>query len=61
MVIQHLDRSGNTVLFRRFNRRDWKHERYGFYWDEKLPESERLTINGDTFVHWYDCIPEMVL
>ena len=53
---QFLDRSGRTVLWRRFNRDDWAIDRYGKKWSELLPENERLTVNGQTYVHWYDCL-----
>ena len=53
---QFLDRSGRTVLWRRFNRDDWAIDSYGKKWSELLPENERLTVNGETYVHWYDCI-----
>ncbi len=46
---------------RRFNRNDWQPESYGKPWTELLPDSERLTINGETFVHWYDCITDYIL
>ena len=51
-----LDRNGRTVLWRRFNRDDWAMNRYGKKWSEILPENERLTVNGQTYVHWYDCL-----
>ncbi|MBQ8081519.1 MAG: sigma-70 family RNA polymerase sigma factor [Clostridia bacterium] len=54
---QYLDRDGHTVLWRRFNADNWQQERYGESWSELLPGNERLTINGQTFVHWYDCLP----
>ena len=57
----YLDRNGRTVLWRRFNRDDWKMERYGQRWTEKLPENERLTVNGEVYVHWYDCICDSIL
>ncbi|MDD6034258.1 MAG: sigma-70 family RNA polymerase sigma factor [Oscillospiraceae bacterium] len=53
---QFLDQSGRTVLWRRFNRNDWKAQQYGGRWTELLPDMERLTVNGETYVHWYDCI-----
>ena len=53
---QYLDREGRTVLWRRFNRDDWAVDRYGKKWSELLPENERLTVNGQTYVHWYDCL-----
>lgn len=58
---QYLDRKGRTVLWRRFNRNDWKVQPGSPTWSEKLPENERLTINGETYVHWYDCITDYIL
>ena len=59
---QYLDRNGRTILWRRFNRDDWAIERFGGkLWSEKLPDNERLTINGETYVHWYDCITDYIL
>lgn len=58
---QFIDRNGKTVLWRRFNADDWKHEHYGRTWSEMLPYSETLTINGKTYVHWYDCITSYIL
>ena len=55
---QFLDRNGRTVLWRRFNRDDWNFSRYGKLWTELLPDNERVTVNGRTFVHWYDCITD---
>ncbi len=53
---QFLNHDGQTLLWRRFNRDDWALDRYGKKWSELLPENERLTVNGQTYVHWYDCI-----
>lgn len=58
---QFLDQNGRTILWRRFNRDDWALERYGKPWSELLPDNERLTINGRTYVHWYDCITDYIL
>ena len=58
---QFLDQTGRTVLWRRFNRNDWAYDRYGKLWTELLPENERLTVNGETYVHWYDCITDHIL
>ena len=58
---QFLDRNGRTVLWRRFNRNDWAIECYGTLWNERLPDNERLTVNGKTYVHWYDCITDYIL
>ncbi len=57
---QFLDKSGRTVLWRRFNRDDLHKRRFGKLWSEMLPENQRLTVNGVTYVHWYDCITDHV-
>ena len=49
---QYLDRSGHTVLWRRFNRDDWA----GKCWSELLPNNEQIVVNGQRYVHWYDCL-----
>ena len=28
---------------------------------EMLPDNERLTVNGEIYVHWYDCISDYIL
>ena len=58
---QYLDRSGKTILWRRFNRNDWMQETYKRLWTELLPENERITVDGATYVHWYDCITDYIL
>lgn len=59
---QYIDRNGRTVLWRRFNHDRWAMDRFGGKsWSEKLPDNERLTINGETYVHWYDCITDYIL
>ena len=58
---QYVDQNGRTVLWRRFNRDDWAIDRFGGKpWSEKFPDNERLTINGETYVHWYDCISDYI-
>lgn len=57
----YLDKNGKTVLWRRFNKDDWAFNRYQQKWSEKLPENERLYVNGETYVHWYNCITDYVL
>ena len=58
---QYIDRNGRTVLWRRFNRDDWATDRFGGKrWSEKLPDNEKITINGETYVHWYDCISDYI-
>ena len=59
---QFVDQNGRTILWRRFNRDDWAINRFGGKpWSEKLPDNERITINGQTYVHWYDCISDYIL
>lgn len=58
---QFIDQHGRTVLWRRFNANDWKHDRYGKTWSEMLPDSDQLIINGKVYVHWYDCITSYIL
>ncbi|HNY84053.1 MAG TPA: sigma-70 family RNA polymerase sigma factor [Anaerolineaceae bacterium] len=57
---QFLDKHGRTVLWRRFNRDDW-HVKDGKLWSQRLPENQRYAINGQTYVHWYDCISDYIL
>ncbi len=58
---QFLDQNGRTILWRRFNRDDWAFHHFGKRWTEILPDNERVTINGQTYVHWYDCITDYIL
>lgn len=59
---QYVDQSGRTVLWRRFNHDNWAIDRFGGKpWSEKLPDNERITVNGELYVHWYDCISDYVL
>ena len=58
---QYLDKNGRTILWRRFNRNDWSKERYKKNWTEILPDNERITVNGEVYVHWYDCITDYIL
>lgn len=57
----YIDKNGRTILWRRFNRNDWAIKRYGKMWTEMLPGNERITINGETYVHWYDCVSDYIL
>ena len=58
---QYLDKDGRTILWRRFNKNNWAYNRYEKLWTEMLPKNETLTINGETYVHWYDCITDYIL
>ena len=57
---QYLDNNGRTVLWRRFNKNDWAYQRYGKLWTDMLPENDRLTVNGEIYVHWYDCVSNYI-
>ena len=59
--LQFIDKNGKTVLWRRFNRNDWAFNRYGKLWTEMLPESEKIVVNGETYVNWYDCITDYII
>ena len=58
---QFLDENGRTILWRRFNHDTWTIERYGTPWSQRLPENETLMVNGEPYVHWYDCITDYIL
>ncbi len=60
-IEQYIDKNGRTILWRRFNKNDWAYKKHGKTWEEMLPDSEKLTINGETYVHWYDCITDYIL
>lgn len=53
--LQFIDRDGRTLLWQRYNRDDWELVRYGKRWSELLPDNDRITVDGVTYVHWYDC------
>ena len=56
-------RSGQLILFRRYNGRLWATKGASPYsgqtWDKRFPQNQRLTINGAVFVHWYDCLTDV--
>lgn len=57
----YLDQDGRTVLWRRFNKDDWALKHFGpKRWSERLPENERLIVNGQVYVHWYDCVTDRI-
>lgn len=58
----YIDENGRTVLWRRFNSDDWAIGHFGGKkWSEKLPDNEKLTVDGKVYVHWYDCITDYIL
>ena len=60
-VESYIDNNGRTVLWRRYNRNDWCFDKIGQLWSEKLPESKQIKINGELYVHYYDCISDYIL
>ena len=58
---QFIDANGRTVLWRRFNRDNWNLKMYKQPWGKKLPNNEQLTVNGEMYVHWYDCITDYIM
>ena len=61
VIEQYIDRNGRTILWRRFNKNDWAFKRYGKTWEEMLPKNEKLIINNEVFIHWFDCITDYIL
>lgn len=59
--LQYIDKNGRTVLWRRFNRNDWCINKYGKLWTEMLPENDTITVNGQVYVNWYDCITDYII
>ena len=57
---QFLDKNGRTILWRRFNQNNWAFDRYGKLWTETLPDNERRMVNGEVYVHWYDCVSDHI-
>lgn len=57
----YIDKNGKTILWRRFNRNDWHLSHYKKLWNEKFPDNEQVTVNGEIYVHWYDCITDYIL
>lgn len=60
LVEYYLDKNGRTILWRRFNANNWAKKRYGKSWTEILPKNERMTVNDEIYVHWYDCVTDYV-
>lgn len=61
MTESYLDRNGRTVLWRRFNGNTWPQSGSKTPWSDRLPINEQVTINGEVFVHWYDCLSDYIL
>lgn len=62
IVENYINTEGKVVLFRRFNKFDWRYKKgYDKLWTEMFPYSDRIILNGDIYVHWYNCLPEYVI
>lgn len=57
---QYIDSHGRTVLWRRFNADNWHFDKHKKLWSEMLPDNEKITVNGNLYVHWYDCISDYI-
>lgn len=60
LVENFMNRDGHSILFRRYNHPVWKLERYKQRWDEKFPDAQTLFINEEKYIHWYDCLSDIV-
>ena len=61
MVEAYITQAGRTVLFRRYNGNRWAKKdapphNWGeeMTWEEDLPHTDRIVIDGVTYVHYYD-------
>ena len=61
MVEAYITQAGRTVLFRRYNSNRWAKKdapphNWGeeMTWEEDLPHTDRIVIDGVTYVHYYD-------
>ena len=61
MVEAYITQAGRTVLFRRYNGNRWAKKdtpphNWGeeMIWEEDLPHTDRIVIDGVTYVHYYD-------
>ncbi len=62
LVENYINTEGKVVLFRRFNRFDWRYKKgYDQLWTDIFPYSDRIILNGDIYVHWYNCLPIYVI
>ena len=65
LVMAYVTRGGRTILFRRYNGNQWgKRENpphsWGVEktWEEDLPHTDRLVIDGVKYVHYYDSLTD---
>lgn len=61
IVENYINTEGQVVLFRRFNRFNWRYKKgYDKLWTDMLPHSDRIILNDEIYVHWYNCLPDYV-
>ncbi|MBQ9037468.1 MAG: sigma-70 family RNA polymerase sigma factor [Erysipelotrichaceae bacterium] len=60
---QYIDSNGRTVLWRRFNKSNWRwnFDHHEEILDDKLKDNETITVDGVVCYHWYDCITDYVI
>lgn len=62
IVENYINDKGKVVLFRRFNKFDWRYKKgYDNLWTDMYPLSDRIVLNDEVYVHWYNCLPDYVL
>ena len=64
LVENYISREGKNILFRRFNKYNWNVGKDGEYtkpWTQMLPDTDRVVLNGEVYVHWYNCLPDYVI
>ena len=66
MVEAYITQAGRAVLFRRYNgnrwaKRDAPPHNWGeeMTWEEDLPHTDRIVIDGVTYVHYYDNLTDL--
>ncbi len=65
MVLAFITREGRTLLFRRYNGNRWgkrleppHSQGTEMTWEEDLPHTDRLVVDGVKYVHNYDCLTD---
>ncbi len=65
LVMAYVTRAGRTLLFRRYNGNHWgKREKpphlqgVEMTWEEDLPQTDRLVIDGVKYIHHYDVLTD---
>ncbi|MCJ7842407.1 hypothetical protein MUB24_16180 [Lederbergia sp. NSJ-179] len=66
LIETFISTAGRAVLTRRYNGRKWALKKGEFAqgeqpWDERYPDNHKIILEGQTYVHWYDYVPESVI